>query len=476
MTLTLAITIGIIAALILASAFFSGSETALTAASRARMHQLEKTDARARAVNVLLEARERLIGALLLGNNLVNILASAMATSLFISLFGDAGVVYATFVMTALVVVFAEVMPKTYAILHPDRVALAVSTPVRVVVFVFGPVAKSIDLIVRSVMQVFGAKIDASQPLLSAHEELRGAISLHHSEGAVVKEDRYMLGGILDLRDLEVSDVMVHRTEMRTINADDPPEKIVQEVLASPNTRLPLWQEEPDNIIGVLHARDMLRALAEAKGDASAIDIAAIMTPPWFVPDTTSLQDQLNAFLKRKAHFALVVDEYGEVMGLVTLEDILEEIVGDIADEHDIVVQGVRPQADGSIIVDGSVPIRDLNRYMDWSLPDDEATTIAGLVIHEARQIPEPGQAFTFHGFRFQVLRKMRNRIASLRITPLAKLAKPAAAKPARPEPADPRPAEPRSSEARPAAPRPAGERPAAVRAAGEEAPPAKDR
>jgi|FEC22Drversion2_1045045.scaffolds.fasta_scaffold00443_22 Mg2+/Co2+ transporter CorB len=476
MTLTLAITIGIIAALIVASAFFSGSETALTAASRARMHQLEKTDRRARVVNMLLESRQRLIGALLLGNNLVNILASAMATNVLISLFGDAGVVYATFVMTALLVIFAEVMPKTYAILHPDRVALAVSTPVRLVVLVFGPIAKAIDMIVRGVMQAFGAKIDASQQLLSAHEELRGAISLHHSEGAVVKEDRDMLGGILDLRDLQVSDVMVHRTEMRTINADDPPEKIVQEVLASPNTRLPLWQEEPDNIIGVLHARDMLRALAAAKGDASAIDIAAIMTPPWFVPDTTSLQDQLNAFLRRKAHFALVVDEYGEVMGLVTLEDILEEIVGDIADEHDIVVQGVRPQPDGSIIVDGSVPIRDLNRHMDWSLPDDEATTIAGLVIHEARQIPEPGQAFTFHGFRFQVLRKMRNRIASLRITPLAKLPKPAAVKPAGAEPAEPRPAEPRSAEAKRATSKPAVERPVAGKPTDEQPPTSPDR
>jgi Mg2+/Co2+ transporter CorB len=431
MSIAIAIVLGAVIGLIIASGFFSGSETALTAASRARMHQLEKTgDKRARIVTGLLETRERLIGALLLGNNLVNILASAMATSLAIQLFGDAGVVYATIVMTALVVVFAEVLPKTYAIIHPDRVALFVSPAVRVVVVLFGPVTKAIEFLVRGIMRAAGSKISDSQPLLSAHEELRGAIDLHHREGAVVAEDRYMLGGILDLRDLEVYDIMVHRTEMRMLNGGDTPEKIVQDVLASPHTRMPVWVDEPENITGVLHAKDLLRALAAEDADASKVDIAAILTPPWFVPDTTTLQDQLNAFLKRKAHFALVVDEYGEVMGLVTLEDILEEIVGDIADEHDIEVEGVRAQADGSVKVDGSVPIRDLNRAMDWNLPDDEATTIAGLVIHEARQIPEPSQAFTFHGFRFQVVRKTGNRITALKITPVSKLK---AARPTKP-------------------------------------------
>jgi len=433
MTLTISLFIGAIVGLIVSSGFFSGSETALTAASRARMHQLEKTDKRAGTVTRLLETRERLIGALLLGNNLVNILASAMATSLAIQLFGDAGVFYATVVMTALVVVFAEVLPKTYAIIHPDRVALFVSPMINVIVVVFGPVTRAIEALVRVLMRVAGSRIDASQPLLSAHEELRGAIDLHHREGAVVAEDRYMLGGILDLRDLSVYDVMVHRTEMRMLNGDESTEKIVQDVLESPHTRMPIWRGDTQNIVGVLHAKDLLRALAAADADASKLDIGSIITPPWFVPDTTMLQDQLNEFLKRKAHFALVVDEYGEVMGLVTLEDILEEIVGDIADEHDIDVQGVLAQPDGAVTVDGSVPIRDLNRALEWDLPDDEATTIAGLVIHEARQIPEPGQAFTFHGFRFQVLRKTGNRLTSLKITPVSKLKAPRPPKPAKP-------------------------------------------
>ncbi len=420
MTTTLLLTALSILVLLVMSGFFSGSETALTAASRAKMHQLEKTgDSRAKTVNRLIEARERLIGAILLGNNLVNILASALATSLFLTLFGDAGVAYATLVMTALVLIFAEVLPKTYAIANPDKMALTVSRPISIVVALFGPVVLAVEAIVRGVFRIVGVKIDEQQDVLSAHEEIRGAIDLHAKEGTVVKHDRDMIGGVLDLRDLDIYDVMVHRTKMQALNSDDPPEKIVADVLSSPYTRLPLYRDTPENIVGVLHAKDLLRALAAVGGDSAKVAVTELASPPWFVPDTTTVQDQLNAFLRRKMHFALVVDEYGEVMGLVTLEDILEEIVGDISDEFDIAVQGIRTQPDGSISIDGSVPIRDLNRALDWNLPDDEATTIAGLVIHEAQQIPEPGQAFTFHGFRFQVTRKQRNRILGLKVTPV---------------------------------------------------------
>ncbi len=406
-------------ALICLSAFFSGSETALTASSRARMHQLEKAgDRRAGMVNLLLTAKERLIGALLFGNNLVNIFASALATSVFIQLFGEAGVAYATLVMTFLVLIFAEVLPKTWALTVPDRFAIAVAPFVRLAVIVFGPFVAFVEWLVRRILRIVGVDAGADE-LVSAHDEIRGAVDLLHREGSVRKGDRDMLGGLLDLSALDVSDVMVHRTSMQALNADDSTDKIVETVMASPYTRLPLWRDEPENIVGVLHAKDLLRALAATGGKTDTIDIMQVAAEPWFVPDTTTLQAQLNAFLRRKAHFALAVDEYGEVMGLVTLEDILEEIVGDIADEHDVDIQGVKQQTDGSIIVDGTVPIRDLNRAMDWSLPDDEATTIAGLVIHEARTIPEQGQEFTFHGFRFKVLRKVRNQITQLRIAPL---------------------------------------------------------
>jgi Mg2+/Co2+ transporter CorB len=321
--------------------------------------------------------------------------------------------------MTAVVVIFAEVLPKTIAINAPDRLALRVARPMRLTVRVLGPLLALVEAVVRVLMRVAGVKIGANQPLLSPTERLRGAVDLLHSEGKVEKTDRDMFGGLLDLRELQVSDVMVHRTEMVTINADLPSEELVREVLASEYTRIPLWRDKPENIIGVLHAKDLLRAIRASEGDTSRIDLSTIALPPWFVPEMRSVSEQLKAFRRRKTHFALVVDEYGEVEGIVTLEDILEEIVGDIADEQDVVVAGVRAQPDGSVVVDGSVPIRDLNRAMDWSLPDEEATTVAGLVIHEARSIPERGQSFTFHGFRFRVLRRERNRITALRIVPV---------------------------------------------------------
>jgi Mg2+/Co2+ transporter CorB len=407
---------------LLLSFFFAGSETALTTASRAGMLRLEKGGSRAATlVNRLLQARERLIGALLLGNNAVNIAASSLATSVLLVWFGDVGVLYATVVMTLVVVIFTEVLPKTVAINAPERIALFVARPMHWVVRVFGPVLMGIEALVRAVLRLFGIRVGENQPILSAHEELRGAVDLLHREGGVEKLDRDMFGGVLDLRELEVSDVMIHRTEMVTVNADDPPEEIVRSVLAASVTRLPVWRESPEDIIGMLHAKDMLRALQAVEGDAARIDVVSIMTPPWFVPDTRPLFDQLRAFRRRKTHFALVVDEYGELLGLVTLEDILEEIVGDIADEHDVAVPGVRPQPDGSVHADGSVPIRDLNRAMEWNLPDDEATTVAGLVIHAARLIPEAGQSFTFYGFRFHVLRRSRNRITALHITPVVR-------------------------------------------------------
>ena len=414
------ISFAIVIALLLTSAFFSASETALTGASRASMMRLAKQGStQAGVVASLMTMRERMIGTLLLGNNIANIGASALATGVFTAWFGDLGVLYATGVMTVLVVIFAEVLPKTIAINAPDRLSLLVAAPVKLLSLLMGPVLTIIEGVVRLLTRMLGIRIGANQPILSPTERLRGAVDLIHHEGGVEKQDRDMLGGLLDLRELQVSDVMVHRTEMVTINADLPPEDLVREVLASEYTRIPLWRDKPENIIGVLHAKDLLRAIRASDGDTSRIDASAIALPPWFVPEMRSVSEQLKAFRRRKTHFALVVDEYGEVEGMVTLEDILEEIVGDISDEHDDVVAGVRVQPDGSVVVDGSVPIRDLNRAMDWHLPDEEATTVAGLVIHEARSIPERGQSFTFHDFRFRVLRRERNRITALRIGPL---------------------------------------------------------
>ncbi|HEY8124688.1 MAG TPA: HlyC/CorC family transporter [Methylocystis sp.] len=409
----------IVAVCVFLSAVFAGSETALTAASHARMHSLEKEgDKRAAAVNRLLRQRNRMIAALLLGGTLVNIGGSAFTTSVLVVVAGDNGAVYATVIMTVLLLVFAEVLPKTLAINHPDETSLRVAKFIAPFVRVVGPLLAGVEYIVRMVLALAGVEVGYGRTVRSPYDELKSAVDILHDEGNVERAARDMFGGVLDLQVLHVSDVMIHRTKMRTIDADLPPAQIVREVLSSPFTRMPLWRERPDNFVGVLHSKDMLRALDAAGGDASKIDVGEVMFAPWFVPEATTLEDQLEAFLKRKTHFALVVDEYGEGMGLVTLEDILEEIVGDIRDEHDLAVQGVRPQPDGSVLVDGAVPVRDLNRVMAWDLPDEEATTIAGLVIHEAGAIPEAGQVFTYHGFRFEVMRKIRNRVTALRVTP----------------------------------------------------------
>lgn len=420
MTTTLWITISFIAFLLVLSGFFSGSETALTAVSRARVHSKAREGSRrAQIVEHMTENKERLIGALLLGNNLVNILASALATSVLITLFGDQGVIYATIVMTLVVVVFSEVLPKTWAINRPDEFALGVAPIVRPFVAIFAPITIAVQMFVRIVLRLVGFKTDETRSGYTGHEEIRGTVDLLHREGEVVKADRDMLGGILDLKELEVSDIMVHRTRMIGLDADQSAEQLVGEVLASPYTRMPLYHGDTDDIIGIVHAKDVLRAMIKADGDIEKINILKIASKPWFVPETTPLQAQLNAFLKGKSHFALVIDEYGEVQGLVTLEDILEEIVGDISDEHDEALQGISKQTDGTFAVDGSLPIRDINRALDWDLPDEEATTIAGLIIHEAKTIPDEGQQFTFHGFRFRVAKKSANRLIKLHVSPL---------------------------------------------------------
>lgn len=420
MTIEILLTVFFVLTLICLSGFFSGSETALTAASRARIHALEQEgNENARKVNTLLAEPQRIIGAVLLGNNLVNILASALTTSLLIRLFGDVGVAYATIGITILVVVFAEVLPKTYALAFPDRIALAVAPIMQTLIVLMRPATAIIEFIVRQIFKLTPTEKDDYQNVLAAHDEIRGTIDLQTKEGTVARHDADMLGGVLDLRDLQIADIMIHRTKMEAMNADDPIESCIDKLLESQFTRVPIWKEKPENIVGVLHTKDLFNALGKQAWDASKIDIMSFASEPWFVPETTSVKVQLNAFLKRKAQLALVVDEYGEVQGLITLEDILEEIVGQIDDEHDTHEAHIRPQHDGTVNVDGTVAIRDINRFMGWDLPDDEATTVAGLVIHEAENIPEPGQVFKFYGYRFEILRKKRNKITAIRVKPL---------------------------------------------------------
>ena len=402
------------------SGLISAAETSMTAASRARLHQLEREgDAAARRVNKLLADQETMIGAILLANNVINILASALTTAVLSEAFpGALGIALSTGIMTVLIVIFSEILPKTLAITRADDVARFLSIPTVWTVRIFGPLANAAQWVVRLTLRPFGVRLDAGMDVLAAHEEIRGAVEYHHSEGLVEGRDRQMLGGVLDLSDMTVEQVMVHRKSISMLDGDLPPAEILAEALEVGHTRIPLYRDNPENIVGVLHARDLMRAFAAAGGKADKLDIGSIMLEPYFVPETTNLKDQLQAFLKKRLHFALVVDEYGALMGLVTREDILEEIVGEIDDEHDATVQGVRRQADGSVHVDGSVPIRDLNRAMDWDLPEEDAVTVAGLVIHEAQTIPEPGQVYVFHRHRFQVLRRQRNQITGVKVSP----------------------------------------------------------
>ncbi|HLB06278.1 MAG TPA: HlyC/CorC family transporter [Alphaproteobacteria bacterium] len=419
MTTAHIVPLAVIAIMLVLSAFFSGSETALTAASRSRLHHLEREgNRRARLAAALLKRRERLIGTILLGNNAVNISASALATGVLIAALGDNGVFYATITMTLLILVFGEILPKTYALRHADRLALLVAPVMRVLVWLLAPIVIAIEAIVSATLHLFGIGMRVQVSRDDAEEELRGAISLHARAGRFVKQEHDMLHGILDLSDTTIGQVMVHRRTMLALDARMEPARLIDEVLNSPYTRFPLWQDEPDNIVGVIHAKDLLRAMHDRQTDFAAIDILKIASRPWFVLDSTTLRDQLLAFRQRRAHVALVVDEYGALQGLVTLEDILEEIVGDILDEFDVKLHGIQPQPDGSYLVPGATPIRDLNRELNWTLPDEGATTIAGLVIEEAQALPEVGQSFLFHGLRFKVERRQRNQIALLRITP----------------------------------------------------------
>jgi Mg2+/Co2+ transporter CorB len=413
MLTTLAIFIGSIFGLLIISAFFSGSETALTAVSKARIrHLADEGNKKAEAVEKLISKQDKLISTLLLGNNLVNILASALTTSLFISIFGDVGVIIATIVMTSLVVIFAEILPKIIALKYSDLWSLRAALPIKLTIKILGPIAN----LAQKASSYFVKNNSDSKKLVDAHDELRGQISIHHQEGEVKKGDRDMLGAILDLPDVTVEDVMVHRKNITAIDINEINEKIITEILSSPFTRIPVWEENTDNFIGLLHIKSLTREAFLNNNDFQNIDIRKILSKPWFVPETTSLKEQLNAFLDKKLHMALVVDEYGSLMGLITLEDILEEIVGQIDDEHDVETEEVISELPNSIDVDGGMSIRDLNRNYGWDIPDTEATTLAGLIIHESQTIPKVGSAYIFYGFKFKILGRTRNQITSLRI------------------------------------------------------------
>ena len=412
-------------ALLVVSAYFSAAETSMTAVSRARIYQLVMDDNKAaKIVSKLRREKESMIGTVLLGYNAVNIAASVIATSVCIRYFGsDEALAITTLVMTLLVVVFTEVLPKTYAIHNAEPVALSLAPSLQWIMKLLYPVTRCIQLFISGFFKLFGINVTGSNNLISASDVIRGTIELHHREGKMIKQDRDMLGSILDLNDIAVEEIMIHRKQVETINADLPIQELIDQAIHSMHSRIPLWRGEPDNIIGLLHVKNLIHFLGKDADTTGVLlnsnSLTALYIKPWFIPETTSLREQLLEFRRRRQHFAFVIDEYGAWQGIVTLEDIVEEIVGDIDDEHDEVNRDIQKIGEHSYYVTGSLSLRDLNRALDWNLPDENASTVAGLVIYESETIPSVSEQFTLHGFRFTVVAKDDMQITKLRIDTL---------------------------------------------------------
>ena len=398
--------------LILLSGFFSSSETALTAVSEARIHELAlQGNKRANTIEKILAKKEKMISTILFGNNLVNIVVSVYATSFAISFFGEFDLIFITILLTIFLVIFAEVMPKTYAFSNADKLALAVAPVVNFFIFILTPATFITEMLAKIVSKPKIKDEDAKT------EELRGMIRLHAGNESRGKERSKMMSSMLDMDEITIEAVMTHRGGVTMIDIAEEPEEAFKIIGESPYTRIPIYSGTPDNIIGILHAKELFRTLRRRNfKDIRNVKLSELMSQPYFAPETTLLLDQLEVFKTRREHFAVVVDEYGDFRGIVTLEDIIEEIVGEIDDETDIKVKGVKSQPDGSFIIDGSVTIRDLNRSLGWHLPDQNANTIAGLVLYESKTIPEPGQEFRFHNIRFRILQKKANFISQLRL------------------------------------------------------------
>lgn len=396
-------------------AFFSASETAITSASRAKFHQLAKEgDKRALIITELQKKLGLVLSVFIMCITLCNSVAIAITTELF-------GAVYASAIIGSIILLFCEVMPKMLALNSAETLLLRSSKLLHIIFHFFYPLNKIINFIARKSLELLRIKTINNEAYYTTIEELKGMIDLHKGPGQDVPHERAMLKSILDLDSVQVSEIMVHRKDVVMLNVDRPLEALLFEMLASPHSRFPLWKDNTENIVGILHIKNILRAIHTpvASGEERKIDLLSVATEPWFIPESTNLLKQLESFRKREEHFAIVVDEYGALQGIVTLEDILEEIVGDINDEHDVRMPGVRIQNDGSYMVRGDVTIRDLNRQFEWDLPDEDSATIAGLLLYEARCIPQLRQVFILHHFRFEVLRRSKNQVTLIRLKPL---------------------------------------------------------
>ena len=392
---------------------FSGSETSVTSVNRSKIHKLaNKGDKRAKKLLNLIDKKNELISSILVGNNIVNILASVLATAILIEYFGSNGIFYSTLVMTCLIVIFAEVLPKNIALIKADRFALFFSWPLTIFVKIFYPInliLKSLNLVIY---KIFG--IDHKKKNISVTEDIRNMIDMHEDEGDLHKDESSMINAILDLKEITVEKIMTHRKNIFSFDINET-DKIYSIIAKSSFSRIPVWQDNPNNILGIIHAKNILSNL-DHEGKIDIKKIKESIIKPWFIPETTRVKDQLNEFINRKEKIAFVVDEYGELMGLISLEDIIEEIVGNIFDEKDFSTIGIRRIKDNQYRIRGDVNIRDINRELDIKLPENNASTLAGYLIYKTEAFPEVGQTFKFNDIIYEILNKNKNQITQIKV------------------------------------------------------------
>ena len=420
MEIPLHILIGSIFGLIILSAFFSGSETSLTSASKPRMHNLARTGKKnAKIFEELFKNKEMLICTILFANNLVNILASAIATKILIELTNNEGILYATIIMTLMILIFGELIPKTLALSKADQFALKIAPFMRILVYILYPLTVTLNFIATTLLKIFGVnylnfkKEEVSE---KREEELRGAIDLHGEDSS--KDEKNMLKSILDLDDITVGSIMVPRKDIFSLPSNIQYNELITKLNNSPHSRIPIWEKNPENIIGIFHIRKLIEIKAD---ELKTFNIRSLCQKPWFIPESTRLDNQLLEFKRRKEHFSIVVDEYGEFLGIVTLEDIIEEIVGEIDDEHDVLkiskaAEDIKSISGKSYLVKGNVTIRELNKELNINIPVSNASTVAGLVLYESRTIPKKGQVFSFFDLKFEILSKKNNQITLVKI------------------------------------------------------------
>ena len=402
--------------LLIISGLLSGSETSITSVSKSKIHKLSnRGDVRAKKVLKLIEKKNDLVSSILIGNNIINILASVLATALLIKYYGDKGILYSTVVMSALIVIFSEVFPKNYALLRPDRFVLTMSGPLTIfskLLLPFILFLRFINFIIFKLMRVDTANKVTSK---TAREDIRNIINMHEDEGRLLKDESDMLNAILDLKEITVEKIMTHRKNIYSINIEET-DTFFTKIAKSSFSRIPVWKDNPNNILGLVHAKNVLSNLDEN----GALDINKIkenLIKPWFIPETTKAKDQLNEFIKRKEKLAFIVDEYGELMGLISMEDIIEEIVGNIFDEKDFSTIGIRRLENNIFRIRGDVNIRDINRELDIAIPEGSSSTIAGYIIDQTESFPDVGQIFAYDGIIYEIINKNKNQITQIKLT-----------------------------------------------------------